>query len=602
VKGSDLALLDGRAQHTNGWFVVRSLVEAGATTGAIEWLVTPHAIPDWKSEPVVQVSQVGYHPRQQKVAVIELDRHDQDLRPITLLRATESGLQPVLEEPGKDWGRFLRYRYLQLDFTAVTEPGMYVVRYGDQESSVFQISEQVFDRHVWQPTVEYFLPVQMCHVRVNDRYRVWHDTCHLDDALMAPVNHNHFDGYLQGASTLTSYSPGQHVPGLDVGGWHDAGDYDLRVESQAGTIQWLAHAWERFRPALDSTWIDQASRVVEIHRPDGKPDLLQQIEHGALAIVSGHKALGRLYRGVISPTLRQYVHLGDPGAMSDQAVFTGPVSDTTPPVGRPGSADDRWVFTEENPRRELEVAAGLAASARALRGFNDELAADCERIAIALWNEATPPNPLLAFDAAVELLQTTDDGRYAEFLREHAALIEPQVERVGWIAARALPLVKDEAFQTTVKQALRAYRAKVDTLGRETPYGLPYKPDIWGAGWGIQRFGVEQYFLHANAPDIFPTDYLLHALNFVLGVHPGPNTASFASGVGAKSLTTAYGVNRADWSYIPGGIGSGTALIRPDYPEMLTWPFLWQQTEYCLGEPTSDFVFLVLAAQSVLKR
>src|SRR5690606_14060325 len=173
-----------------------------------------------------------------------------------------------------------------------------------QQSSVFQISEGVYDRHVWQPTLEYFLPVQMCHVRVNDRYRVWHGACHLDDALMAPVNHNHFDGYIQGPSTLTSYSPGEHVPGLDVGGWHDAGDYDLRVESQAGTIQWLAHAWERFEPRLDSTWIDQETRIVEIHRPDGKPDMLQQIEHGALAIVGGHKALGRLYRGVISPTLR----------------------------------------------------------------------------------------------------------------------------------------------------------------------------------------------------------------------------------------------------------------------------------------------------------
>ncbi|HYD82658.1 MAG TPA: glycoside hydrolase, partial [Opitutus sp.] len=147
-----------------------------------------------------------------------------------------------------------------------------------------------------------------------------------------------------------------------------------------------------------------------------------------------------------------------------------------------------------------------------------------------------------------------------------------------------------------IRAALRTYRAKVDALEKETPYGLPYKPDIWGAGWGIQRFGVEQYFLHAGAPDIFPRDYMLHAINFVLGCHPGSNNASFVSGVGAKSLTTAYGVNRGDWSYIPGGVASGTALIRPDYPELLDWPFLWQQTEYCLGRPTSDYVFLILAA------
>jgi hypothetical protein len=84
----------------------------------------------------------------------------------------------------------------------------------------------------------------MCHVRVNERYRVWHDACHLDDAQMAPLDLNHFDGYVQGPSTLTKYSPGEPVPGLNRGGWHDAGDDDLRVESQAGTMHGLALAWE----------------------------------------------------------------------------------------------------------------------------------------------------------------------------------------------------------------------------------------------------------------------------------------------------------------------------------------------------------------------
>lgn len=76
---------------------------------------------------------------------------------------------------------------------------------------------------------------------------------------------------------------------------------------------------------------------------------------------------------------------------------------------------------------------------------------------------------------------------------------------------------------------------------------------------------------------------MLSAMNFILGVHPGVNTSSFASGVGSKSLTQAYGMNRGEASYIPGGIGSGTALIRPDFPELLEWPYLWQQTEYVLG-------------------
>jgi endoglucanase len=108
-----------------------------------------------------------------------------------------------------------------------------------------------------------------------------------------------------------------------------------------------------------------------MHQPDGKPDVLQQIEHGALTVVGGYRALGRFYRGIISPTLRQYTHLGDFAAQTDNVVYdpkAAPAEAVPVGTGVPGSPDDRWVFTEQNPRRELGAAAGLAASARALRG------------------------------------------------------------------------------------------------------------------------------------------------------------------------------------------------------------------------------------------
>ena len=45
---------------------------------------------------------------------------------------------------------------------------------------------------------------------------------------------------------------------------------------------------------------------------------------------------------------------------------------------------------------------------------------------------------------------------------------------------------------------------------------------------------------------------------------------------------------------------SGTALIRPDFPELLEFPFLWQQVEYVLGGGSSHYMFLVLAARHLL--
>jgi hypothetical protein len=430
---------------------------------------------------------------------------------------------------------------------------------------------------------------------------------------MAPVDHNHFDGYLQGHATLTSFGPGEHVPGLNRGGWHDAGDDDLRVESQSGTIAGLALAWEEFRPDHDQTTIDQERRVVEIRRPDGRPDILQQIEHGALTVIDGYRALGRLYRGIITPTLRQYVLLGDFSAVTDNQVFApGPEDAAHPPpigTGLSGSPDDRWVFTESNPRRELLVAADLAAAARALRGYNDPLADDCLHIARELWNATRALQPLWKVPAAVELLLTTREAEFADFLTEHQVAIADQITqetvsarqpRIAWLVGRTLPVINDDDFRARITDAVRVFRGRIAEVESRSPYGVPYEPDIWGAGWQIQSYGMEAYFLHRAFPGIFPRETFLHALDFILGCHPGSNTASFVSGVGAKSLTTAYGFNRADWSHIPGGSASGTALIRPDFPELLEWPYLWQQTEYVLGGGTTDYLILVLAADRVL--
>lgn len=603
-KESDLKLYDGRMNHNNGWFVISSEIPANKTEGAVCWVITPNVVEDWLYQPVVQVSQVGYHPTASKVAIIELDQKDERREEITLYQITENGEEVVRSGKGTEWGRFLRYNYLKYDFTDITEEGLYKVCYGSSQSAIFRVAEDIYDRGVWQPVLEYFLPVQMCHMRVSEKYRVWHDLCHDDDARMAPVNHNHFDGYVQGPSTLTKYQPGDKVPGLNVGGWHDAGDFDLRVESQAGEAYNLTMAFEAFGVDYDATTIDQENKITEIHQPDGKNDILQQIEHGVLTVVAGYKALGRLYRGIICNDLRQYVLLGDPSAMTKNIK---------------GDEDDRWVFTEDNPPRQLMTVAQLAASSRALKGYNDSLSTEALQAAIEIYEstvgggqvsdnsssfftvtDGSDKTDQARIHAAVELFLTTGEEKYKEHLLSQVDFIAENIKTLGWIISRAVYQLGDEAFTEKIRKAMISLKAELNEQSKETPYGIPYRPHIWGAGWMIQRLGFEYYFLHKAFPEIFEPDLIFNALNFVLGCHPGSNTASFASGVGAKSATTAYGMNRADWSYIPGGVVSGTALIRPDFPELLEFPFLWQQTEYVLGGGSSNYMFIVLAAQKLL--
>ena len=100
---------------------------------------------------------------------------------------------------------------------------------------------------------------------------------------------------------------------------------------------------------------------------------------------------------------------------------------------------------------------------------------------------------------------------------------------------------------------------------------------------------------------MFDRENVLRVVNYVLGCHPGSNT-SLVSAVGAHSLTVAYGFNMHWWSYIPGGMVSGTALIRPDFPELKEpFPYLWQQTEYVMPGAAS-YIFCVLAADNLLNR
>jgi endoglucanase len=322
--------------------------------------------------------------------------------------------------------------------------------------------------------------------------------------------------------------------------------------------------------------------------------------------------LGRLYRGIICQNLRQYIILADGSAMTDNLVYDASLAAGEVKDGRSGNNDDRLVFTEENQGRELYVAGGLAAASRVLKTYNPELSEECLETALKLYENSKNIgqsgtrnyNRLVSqkIIALSELILTTkSEDLKLELIFMKDDIIK-DISRSGWAVGHVFHLMDALLFRDEVSSAVAHYQLELYNEREKSPFGVPYRPDIWGAGWNIQKFGVDQYFFCKGWPDLASEESYINALNFVLGVHPGENTASFASGIGSKSLTVAYGVNRADWSYIPGGVASGTGIIRPDLPELKVWPYFWQQTEYVMGGGAENFMFLVLAVDKLYSK
>ena len=613
-KSGRLTIYDGRNKAQNGWYVIRELIPAGKTGKVIEWFLKANTIDGWVRQPVIAHSQVGYIPSQQKVAVLEFDKNDHSDNQAKLIKILPDGNKvEVLSKKIGSRKNYLRYQYGQFDFSSVTEPGLYLIEYGAVKTKPFQISKAIFNT-AWQPTLDVYFPVQMDHMLVNEAYRVWHGASHLDDALQAPVDHEHFDLYAQGPTTDTPYQPGEHIPGLNVGGWYDAGDYDIRTQTQYYVVSSLAEVWELFKPTRDETTINQQDLFVDMHRPDGKPDLLQQIEHGTLGLLAQHKACGHAIPGIIVSDISQYTHLGDALTMTDNLVYNKELGEHETNGFESGKFDDRWAFTSKSSALNYGSIAALTAASRVLRGYNDNLADECLAVSKKVWDEEHSHKPDLfhygnttggqlpeeELKAAVELLITTKDPKYEKRILELWDSLAPFFGQYAVSFVRAIPFMND-GFKTQVHVKVAEMQNSADKLDEHNPFGVPISRGGWAGNGGIIEMGITNYFLHRAFPDLVSSDLTYKALDYIYGCHPGSDI-SFVSGVGTVSKKVAYGNNRADYSFIAGGIVPGILILPPDFPENKEdWPFLWGENEYVVNVGAS-YILLVHAAMDLANK
>jgi endoglucanase len=630
---ANLMLFDGRDRAQNGWFVLRSLIPSGKTTGAIVWHIRPDVIPNWTRPPMIAHSQVGYTPGFSKVAVLELDPKYNAPKAARVLRLMEDGsYKQVFEGPITPSTAWLRYAYSKFDFTPVNDPGLYVIEYADQRTAPFPIAKDAY-ANIWQDSLDHHIAEQMDHVSVREGYRMWHGASHLDDARMAPVVGEQFDGWNQATATDGKYKGGDHIPGMNVGGWYDAGDFDLEEPAQLSVIQSLALAYREFNLKYDELTVDETARAVEMHRPDGVPDTVQQVKHGALLILAQFHNIGHAIRGTHEPDLRQYTQVGDGASKTDGRIYNPKLGPNETKGDYSGNPDDRWIFTTNNPYFQWNAIAALAAAADTLKHWDDALAKDCLDTAIKAWNdtkahpteyptggnsETAAPAPLpaggvlaasqgvvsgappssgttsaqpaarrggsgvaLDWAAALELTIATHGAepyksRVKELLPQ---MITPQqMDQHGWTAVRALPYL-DASAKDQMRQAVKTYMAGLDKQLDATPFGVPPSLGTWGGSGAVVDMAIRMFFLHKTFPDLVSPEYTLRAVNYILGTHPVSST-SYVAGVGTVSKTMTYSNNRADNSYIPGAVIPGYIIIKPDFPECIdNFGFLWFEDE-----------------------
>jgi len=634
---SELQLFDGRMLAQNGWFVLRSVLPKGKTGKVLTWTIEPHAIPGWIREPNIGFCQVGYTPEQPKVAVIELDKQDTPQANASLYRIKDDGSkEKVFTGEIKPWGPYFKYNYVKFDFSSVREPGVYYIQYGNTKTNDFLIDEHVYDK-ITDATTDVWVPIHMDHMYVTEGYRTWHGEPFKEGYLQAPES-DHFDLHSQGATTDTKYKPYELIPGLNVGGFFDAGDFDIETGSNISVVQNFIRAWELFKPMRDETFVSQKQRYVDLHRPDGTPDILQFIEHGTLNLVAQAEQIGHMAQTLSNSVLDNYHHLGDAASITDGLHYDPSLKpyEMSADGKRSGTPDDMWAFTTRDPRLDLRAATMFAAASRALRGYNDNLAERALTQSKRLMQEGTEllkqrhnngmremdfswldgfegrdmnakpdkkrqklmersrKNSELLGDMAtnLQLYGATQEQQYLDnFKAQIWDALELSVPMNMQTALDAVPYM-DEAYKQKLRPYVEKYNEYIKNFDKNNPYGVPIGLGNWAGVNMILNFGIAVNYAHLYYPDIVKKDEIYRVSNWLYGCHPYHNY-SFVAVVGAaRPKQVFYGNNRADFSAIPGNVAPGLLFRKPDHFENFDdWPFLWGQNEGTIAGNTQYIIF-----------
>lgn len=419
----------------------------------------------------IQINQLGYTPSMRKNAALR------DAA-AALLEVINAAGETVLSVPVKKtcelWGDSLS----EADFSALTVPGVYTLRCGDEVSYPFAVSDAPYAACLTALLDTLYL--QRCGGALGAEAGAYaHPACHMTPARI--------------------YGTQEHI---DVsGGWHDAGDYGRYIVPAAKTVADLliARRWNEsgVTPGLTQL-MDEARWELEWM-------LKMQREDGGVY----HKVTTALFCGMIMPeedTDELIVCPVSTTATGDFAACMAMASRYYKEIdaafaGRMLEAAVRaWEFLAENGPMLFKNPADIRT------GEYDDVTDEDER----LW-------------AHIELALTTGEARYLAAAKEALAAIDRSAAPLGWADVRGYCAIEGLVLPGEAGEICRNWIiAEADRLmSRINGYGITMTETLpWGSNMDVANHGMILYqalLLTGNEAYRIAAEKQLH---YLLGVNP----------------------------------------------------------------------------------
>lgn len=473
----------------------------------------------------IYVNQLGYFPSSEKYALIEEPVSGNNIAQI-LSADTGSTMTSATVEPAQI-DNFSKQRVSKINFSSLSIPGKYLIKYNGKSSYPFEISDTVYDNALYQTSRSYFL--QSCGIEVNDYVSgMYHSACHLQDGhIKRGDNYNATDKLIDAK-----------------GGWHDAGDYGKYIASTSTTTALLMAAYE-LSPEIIGKKLDLPVGSASM------PDILEEIKYALVWMLKQQRSDGAVYRKCSGEKWP---------------------SDTTLPQF---DTQKRFVYgisTQDTGR----FSATMALAARVYKNVDPTFAKRCLDAAKLSWNYINThgyyvdynntddsgsggyPNPSYDTEpyaysdlddkiwAASELYLCTKDEKYLSFLKDK--ILKIPYESFSWknttfkaVWDLALKDIPDKAFQNQLRQKLIDNANKIINKMSSNPYSIPMEKFIWGSNANVLGEGITLAFAYELTKNETYKTFAQKTLNYIFGCNP--MNKSYVTGLGsnpAKSIHYRY--------------------------------------------------------------